>query len=126
MKAVKTIPNEPALIVAVKFTRTMQRQFGPHRGKTIIVPMQFVGASAREVSAEMGAAERSRTNVIWEFFRGDTSGGDDPVAESPWHKYRVEIPPDVRDICSFIESGIFQGYSNFNWYLMEPEQPRMS
>jgi hypothetical protein len=108
------------LFVAVAFDREYVSQFGPKRGEVLLTPMRFVGVSAREISCELPAAERIGVAVVWRFFSGSETGGDDPKTEPPWKEERIEVPSDQNSASKFIEQSAFGFGQNFRWFLMEP------
>src|SRR4051812_10413121 len=113
MKKVKTIPNEPGLLVSVSFMRSVLFRFGPNAGQSKSYPMNYGGCSAREISAELSEAEASAYPVVWRFFRGMKSGGDDPKAEPPWDERRIEVPATEHDATASLQIEMFAEGTKF-------------
>ncbi len=119
MRPTEQIPNEPDLLVGVSFTVSHRLHFGRRAGQTIDVPVQYVGASAREVSGELSAEARRSAPIVWRFICGIVSGGDDPRSEPPWRELRVEVPSGMSDARSALERELsHETTSNFCWFVM--------
>jgi hypothetical protein len=120
LKKAKVIPNEPGLLVFVEAVRIMRMVFGPQRGKEILIPRRFVGASAREVATDE-VSDRSKP-VVWRFLCGNVSGGDDLRSAPAWREERIEIPLDVADAREPLEQELLPGHRQITWYVQSPEE----
>lgn len=111
MKKTSSIANKPAQCVAVQSSRTIRH---PITGEKATVLVQFVGCSAREVSAEADEAMRSTAPIVWRFLCGKSSGGDDLKTDPAWREVRIEIPAAVPDATERLEDEL--GLSGGNWF----------
>jgi hypothetical protein len=85
---VSELPNEPALLVSVQWKRVMRIRIGAQAGKDAHIPQALVGSSAREITA--GEPSEGKP-VVWKFFRGHSSGGDNLKSDPAWRQERFKL-----------------------------------